>query len=174
LLVQALLFTALLLYLVAQVATFGLTDPDATFQSPSCLIAPTSNDAIITYLQQEHVHYGWADSWLANPIVFKTNDGIILADPHSIIYRQGFGRLPAYTQAVLHAAHPAMLTFVRHSDTYPLLLHTLDNQHVTYHVRRFPALRGYDVLVVTDLSRNVSLVGSRDFAAVFPYCSVYE
>jgi len=174
LIIQGVLFAILLLYVGAQIATFGLTDADATFQSPSCLVAPASDDSIIAYLQQEHVHYGWADSWLATPIVFNTNDGIILADPHPIIYQQGFGRLPAYTQAVLHADHPAMLTFVPHSDTYPLLLHALDNQHVTYRVRRFPALRGYDVLVVTNLSRNVALAGSRDFAAVFPYCAVYQ
>src|SRR5205085_752012 len=88
LIIQATLCITLPLYLGAHIATFGLTDPNATFQSPSCSIAPANNDAIIAYLQQEHVHYGWATSWLANPIVFKTNDGIILADPHPLIHQQ--------------------------------------------------------------------------------------
>src|SRR5205085_2132735 len=81
---QGLLLVFLVVYLGVQASTFGLTDPDATYQSPSCPIAPAYNDPIIAYLQHEHVHYAWAVSWISYPILFKTNGGIILADPRPL------------------------------------------------------------------------------------------
>lgn len=167
---QVLLFAVLLAYVGAQVSTYVLTDPDATYQSASCPIAPAYNDPIIAYLQHEHVHYAWAITWVGNPIIFKTNDGIIMSDPRMIIYHNGLGRVPAYTEAVLHADRPAMLTIVRHNDSYPILLKILDARHVTYKAMRFPSEPGYDVLVVTSMSRTVSVLESKAFAAAFPGC----
>ena len=167
---QAILFALLFAYVGAQVSTYLLTDPDATYQSPSCPIAPAYNDPIIAYLQHEHVHYAWAITWIGNPIIFKTNDGIIMSDPRTIIYHNGLGRIPAYTEAVLHADRPSMLTIVKHNDTYPTLLKILDAKQVTYKVMRFPSEPGYDVLVVTQLSRTVSVLESKDFKTAFPGC----
>lgn len=167
---QAILFALLFAYVGAQVSTYLLTDPDATYQSPSCPIAPAYNDPIIAYLQHEHVHYAWAITWIGNPIIFKTNDGIIMSDPRTIISHYGLGRIPAYTEAVLHADRPSMLTIVKHNDTYPTLLKILDAKQVTYKVMRFPSEPGYDVLVVTQLSRTVSVLESKDFKTAFPGC----
>ena len=167
---QAILLALLLAYIGAQVSTYVLTDPDATYQSASCPIAPANNDPIIAYLQQEHVHYAWAITWIGNPIIFKTNDGIIMSDPRTIIYHNGLGRIPANTEAVLHADRPSMLTIVKHNDTYPTLLKILDAKQVTYKVMRFPSEPGYDVLVVTQLSRTVSVLESKDFKTAFPGC----
>ncbi|HYU75017.1 MAG TPA: hypothetical protein VEL31_20305 [Ktedonobacteraceae bacterium] len=167
---QAILFALLFAYVGAQVSTYLLTDPDATYQSASCPIAPAYNDPIIAYLQHEHVHYAWAITWIGNPIIFKTNDGIIMSDPRTIIYHNGLGRIPAYTEAVLHADRPSMLTIVKHNDTYPTLLKILDAKQVTYKVMRFPSEPGYDVLVVTQLSRTVSVLESKDFKTAFPGC----
>ena len=167
---QAILFALLFAYIGAQVSTYVLTDPDATYQSASCPIAPAYNDPIIAYLQHEHVHYAWAITWIGNPIIFKTNDGIIMSDPRTIIYHNGLGRIPAYTEAVLHADRPSMLTIVKHNDTYPTLLKILDAKQVTYKVMRFPSEPGYDVLVVTQLSRTVSVLESKDFKTAFPGC----
>ncbi|MFL5697412.1 MAG: hypothetical protein ACJ797_09990 [Ktedonobacteraceae bacterium] len=167
---QAILFALLFAYVGAQVSTYVLTDPDATYQSASCPIAPAYNDPIIAYLQHEHVHYAWAITWIGNPIIFKTNDGIIMSDPRTIIYHNGLGRIPAYTEAVLHADRPSMLTIVKHNDTYPTLLKILDTKQVTYKVMRFPSEPGYDVLVVTQLSRTVSVLESKDFKTAFPGC----
>jgi len=168
------LFALLFAYLGTQVATYALTDPDATYQSPSCPIAPANNDPIIAYLQHEHVHYAWAITWIGNPIIFKTNDGIILSDPRLIINRfinyHDPGRYPAYTKALLHADRPAMLTLVMHQDTYPMLLRLLDSRHVTYKARRFPSEPGYDVLVVTSLSRTLPIEATHTFTAAFPGC----
>ncbi len=167
---QAILLALLLAYIGAQVTTYVLTDPDATYQSASCPIAPAYNDPIIAYLQHEHVHYAWAITWIGNPIIFKTNDGIIMSDPRTIISHYGLGRIPAYTEAVLHADRPSMLTIVKHNDTYPTLLKILDAKQVTYKVMRFPSEPGYDVLVVTQLSRTVSVLESKDFKTAFPGC----
>ena len=167
---QAILLALLLTYVGAQVSTYVLTDPDATYQSASCPIAPAYNDPIIAYLQHEHVHYAWAITWIGNPITFKTNNSIIMSDPRTIIYHNGLGRIPADTEAVLHADRPSMLTIVKHNDTYPTLLKILDAKQVTYKVMRFPSEPGYDVLVVTQLSRTVSVLESKDFKTAFPGC----
>jgi hypothetical protein len=167
---QALLLVFLVVYLGVQASTFGLTDPDATYQSPSCPMAPAYNDPIIAYLQHEHVHYAWAISWISYPILFKTNDGIILADPRPLMYYHGLGRLPGYAEALLHADRPGFLTLVKSGDRYPLLLKILDRKRVTYHMMRFPSEPGYDVLVVTSLSRTVSIFESKDFVQAIAGC----
>ncbi len=93
-----------------------------------------------------------------------------MSDPRTIIYHNGLGRIPADTEAVLHADRPSMLTIVKHNDTYPTLLKILDAKQVTYKVMRFPSEPGYDVLVVTQLSRTVSVLESKDFKTAFPGC----
>jgi hypothetical protein len=165
-----LVFAVMFAYLGEQAYTYVLTDPDETYQSASCPIAPAYNDQIIAYLQQEHVHYGWAISWIANPIIFKTNDAIILTDPRPIIFHSGMGRIPADTVAVMKADRPSMLTLIRHNDAYPILERLLDTKQVTYHAMRFPSQRGYDVLVLTALSRTVSLYETSGFGTAFPNC----
>ena len=172
-LAQGLLLFVLLAYFGAQVSTYVLTDPNYTFLSPSCPIAPANDAPIITYLQQQHVHYAWAMTWIANPIILKTNDSIILADPRFIIYQDKqmpLGRIPADTEAVLHANRPALLTIIRHTGSYPVLLHLLDSKGITYHTMRFYSAPGYDVLVVTSLSRTLSLSTSDIFKAAFRAC----
>ncbi len=167
---QALIGILLFSYLGVQAYTYVLTDPDATYQSPSCPIAPAYDDGIITYLQQQHVHYAWAITWVGSPITFKTNSSIITADPRFLLTHNGLGRIPAYTEDVLHANRPAMLTIIRSNDTAPALLRTLNALHVTYTVARFPSEPGYQVLVVTSLSRTVSLFESKGFGSSFPGC----
>ncbi len=167
---QVLIGLLLLSYLGVQVYTYVLTDPDATYQSPSCPIAPAYDDGIITYLQQQHVHYAWAITWVGNPITFKTNSSIITADPRFPLAHNGLGRIPDYTEDVLHADRPAMLAIIRSNDPAPILLKTLDALHVTYSTARFPSEPGYQVLVVTAMSRTVSIFESKGFGAAFPGC----
>ncbi len=170
LIAQISLSVVLLTYFAVQVASYGLSDPDATFLSPSCTIAPASNDAIIAYLQKEHVHYAWAIQWVGNPIIFKTNNSIILADPRVIIFHYGLGRIQAYTEALLHADRPSMLSIVPHNKRYPAILRIMDAQHVTYHMKRFPSEPGYDIIAVTSLSQTVPISSSQDFQGAFSYC----
>ncbi len=150
------LLIILALYLCSQVYTYLQTDGAVIFQSFACTIAPVNNEPIIAYLQQEHIHYAWAPMWIGNSIVFKTNSSIIIADPR-IITVNASNHIPANTTAVSHANHASVLAFIGNPvDPHPDLLKTLDAQHVKYHSVRFPAEQGFEVLVVTPLSRTLS------------------
>ncbi len=164
------LFVLLMFSLGMQSASYGMVNPAATFQSPSCPIAPANNDPIIAYLQKQHVHYAWAVPWIGNPITFKTDDGIITADPRPLLNFIQITRINAYLRDVSLANRPAILTFVPHNDAYPLLLWILDTKHVTYRAAYFPSEPGTDVLVVTGLSRTFSLYDSPYMRDVFGNC----
>jgi hypothetical protein len=162
----------LLLSIILQATLYGVTDPGSTFQSPYCTFAPANNDAVISYMEREHIHYAWAINWLAYPIVFKTHGDIIMSDPLPLIrHIQILDRLPAYTSAVSNAARPSMVVLVKHSDPYPLILKMLDGQQITYRVARFPAQQGRDVLVVTPLNQTVNPASSAAYFNVF-VCSL--
>src|SRR6266704_1625553 len=57
---QGVLLAFLLAYLGMQVWTYGLAGAATTFQSPFCREAPANNDAIIAYMQGEHITRAWA------------------------------------------------------------------------------------------------------------------
>jgi hypothetical protein len=162
----------LLLGIILQATLYGVTDPGSTFQSPYCTFAPADNDAIINYMEREHIRYAWAINWLAYPIVFKTHGAIIMSDPLPLIrHIQILDRIPAYTDAVYNAERPSMVVLVKHSDPYPLILKMLDSQQITYRVARFPAQQGRDVLVVTPLNQTVNPASSPAYFNVF-VCSL--
>ena len=162
----------LLLSIMLQATLYGVTDPGSTFQSPYCTFAPANNDAIINYMEREHIHYAWAINWLAYPIVFKSHGDIIMSDPMPLIrHIQILDRIPAYTVAVYNANRPSMIVLVKHSDPHPLLLKMLDSQQVTYNVARFPAQQGRDVMVVTPLNQTINPTTSPAYFNVF-VCSL--
>jgi hypothetical protein len=168
---QGALFVSVALCLLATAYTYGQTDPGYTFQGPTCTMAPANDGPIIAYLEQQHVHYAWALTWIGNPIIFKTHEDIIIADPRYIVSGYfGAERIPAYTDKVLHAQRPALLAFVGQNERYPLLLSYLNSIHITYHARRFPSEPGTDILVVTGLSRTVPLGQNAVLQHVFPNC----
>ncbi len=165
---QGVLLAFLLGYLGVQAWTYGLTDAAATFQSPFCLEAPANNDAIIAYMQSRHITRAWAPNLLGYPIVFKTNGSIIIANPLALTNPpQAINRIPAYTSAVQQADRPSFLVFARHDDQHPALLKMLDDEGVTYRAARFPSEPGFDVLVVTPVSRTVSPLESKAFDGFF-------
>lgn len=168
--IQVVLLVFLCLSLTAQVGTYGLTNAGRTFQSPYCTTAPASNDAIIAYMQREHIHYAWASNWLAYPIVFKTNSNIVVADPRPVMpsrYYPPYNRIPANTSAVSRVEHASMLVFAHTNDTHPLLLRLLDKEQVDYRAMRFPSGPGIDVVVVTPLNRTVSPLKEDIFFSIF-------
>ncbi len=168
---QGLLFAFVLLYLLVTVYTYTQASPAYTFQSPSCPIAPANDEAIISYLEQQHVHYAWALTWIGNPITFKTQENIIIADPRYIAYNYtNAGRIYSYINDLLHAQRPAFLAFVPHDEVHPLLLRYLDALHVTYQTRLFVAEPGTDIQVVTALSRTVPIEHTAVFQMIFPDC----
>ncbi len=161
----------LILSIYLQVGFYALSDAGSTFQSPFCTRAPANNDAIIAYMQKEHIQYAWANNWLAYPIVFKTHESIIISDPLPLIrHIPMLDRIPAYTQAVRHADRPSFLVLVSHSNPYPAILKLFDAENVMYHVARFPSQAGKDVLVVTPLNQTVSPFNGSSFFDIF-FCS---
>jgi hypothetical protein len=152
-----LLIVFLILSVYLQVALYAASDAGSTFQSTFCTYAPANNDAIIAYMEREHIHYAWANNWIAYPIVFKSHESIIVSDPLPIIRNTPIlNRIPAYTEAVRKADRPSFLILVKHNDPYPLMLELLDIQKVRYNVARFPSQEGRDVLVITPLNQTVS------------------
>jgi hypothetical protein len=140
-----------------QVSLYAASDAGSTFQSTFCTRAPANNDAIIAYMEREHIHYAWANNWIAYPIVFKTHESIIISDPLPLIRNASIlDRIPAYTEAVRKSDRPSFLILVKHDDPYPSLLKLLDIQKVTYNLARFPSQEGRDLLVITPLNRTVS------------------
>src|SRR5205823_13116067 len=88
-------------YLGMQAWTYGLADAATTFQSPFCREAPANNDAIIAYMQREHITRAWAPNLLGYPIVFKTNGSIIAANPLALTSPpHAINRIPSYTSAL--------------------------------------------------------------------------
>ena len=166
---QIILLVFLFGYLGMQAWTYYLTDAATTFQSPFCREAPANNDAIIAYMQGEHITRAWAPNLLGYPIVFKTNGSIIIiANPLALTNPpQAIDRIPAYTSAVQQADRPSFLVFARHGDQHPALLKLLDDEGVMYRAARFPSQPGFDVLVVTPVSRTVSPLESRAFNGFF-------
>jgi hypothetical protein len=123
------------------------------------------------FMQQEHIKYAWAISWIGYPIVFKTNETIILADPRPLIaHANSLGRIPEYVETVLNADRPSLLVFIRHDNRAPELLRVLDSKQVTYRTRRFPALSGRDLLLVTPLNRTFSSLELPSSQSIFAPC----
>lgn len=166
---QIVLFVCLLGYLGAQVSTYALTEPGFTFQSPYCIDAPASVDPLIAYMQQEHMRYAWADSFIAYSIVFKTHGDIIVDDPRPpFVHSVYTTRFPANIEAISRADRPGLIVFVRPDDPHPKLLQILDAEHVIYRVKRFPSQSFIDIMVVTPLNRTVSPFESNTLNALFP------
>lgn len=159
-----LLIGFLIVSVYLQVALYAASDAGSTFQSTFCTRVPANNDAIIAYMERQHIHYAWANNWIAYPIVFKTHESIIISDPIPLIRNSPFlDRIPAYTEAVRKADRPSFLVTVKHNDPYPLILEHLDIQKVRYNVARFPSQEGRDLLVVTPLNQTVSPLDSSFF-----------
>lgn len=158
LLLQVGVFLVFMLFLGTQLYAYYRTDPDITFQTSGCVVAPAKSDPIIAYMEKEHIHYAWASHWVGTPITFKTNGDIIAIEPRTITENWLFvNRIPAYTDAVKNADRPSILLLAWHKYLHPDLLKALDALHITYRVARFPSEPGLgvDLLVVTPLNRSV-------------------
>lgn len=171
-LLQAFLFSILLISLCAQICTYGLANADTMFASPYCGATPSNYEPIIAYMQREHIHYAWAFNFVAFPIVFETDSHIIVADPFAIRHPShsiDATRIPANSNAVLHADRPSLLVLTQHNNPDPLVLRLLNTMHITYRFARFLSGAYRDVLVVTPLNRPVPVfeLDLKDFNTLF-------
>lgn len=147
--IQAGLLAVLALYFCTQGVAYAQADPNYTFHPTGCVAEnPTDVGPILSYLQSENIHYAWASSWIGNRITFLTNEAIIATDWP--------GRVAANGEQVLHSDRPGIILLGQHNGPEPELLRALDADHITYHIARFYAEPGIDVLVVTSLSQTIS------------------
>jgi hypothetical protein len=167
---QVILFLVIALYFGVQCLTYVQTNAGYTFQTSGCTAAPANNDPIMAYMRHWHIHYAWASFWIGNPIMFKSNGEIILADPRIITIRTFGNRIPANTTAVLHAVHPSVLTLISSYDAHPQLLQALDAEKLKYQVARFPSEPGFDLLIVTPLNHPISPFTASSLGAWFAGC----
>jgi hypothetical protein len=150
---QSLLRPALLLLLLAcyfstQFSAYAVTNTHNTFETSGCIQAPGDYSPIITYLRQQHISYALGTAWIGNPITFITDQQILVTEPRA--------RLPEYSERVLHAAHYALLLFVRQDDSKPAIVQALQQKHWRYTVKRFPTVPGWALMVVITPDHNVS------------------
>lgn len=145
--VQGCFVIVLVIYFCTQIYAYAKANAGYTFQTSGCVEAPADSTPVIDYMRRQHIRYAWATGWIADPLTFKTNGTIMVTEPHS--------RIKADSYAVEHADRPSILLLAKH-DANPPLLHALNAEHVTYRVARFPSEPGFDILVLTPLSRTVS------------------
>nr|BBH93163.1 hypothetical protein KTA_13620 [Thermogemmatispora argillosa] len=150
---QSLLRPALLLLLLAcyfstQFSAYAVANTHNTFETSGCVKAPGDYTPIITYLRQQQISYALATAWVGNPITFITNQQILVTEPRA--------RLPEYSQRVLHAAHYALLLFVRQNNSQPAIVEALQQKHWRYTLKRFPTVPGWELMVVITPDHNVS------------------
>jgi hypothetical protein len=147
--IQASLLVVLVLYFCLQGAAYLQASPRYTFQGTDCISPnPTDQSPIINYMQHAHIQYGWATGWLGDPITFKTNGALLVTELP--------GRILANSSTVLHADRPSIFFLVRHDDLHPAILKAVDAKNITYHIERFYAEPGIDLLLVTPLNRTIS------------------
>lgn len=171
-LVPGLLFGLLLCSLALQVLTYQRTDMVHAFESPYCHQAPADDQALVQYLESQHIRYAWSTNWIAYRVDYETNSQVIVADAMPFIPPVvNIDRIPANSLAVRHADRPSLIVFVRKNDPHPPLLQALDAMNVTYKAARFAAVAGTDILVVTPLSRTVSPFESKALSSNFASCS---
>lgn len=145
--VQGCFVVVLVIYFSTQIYAYRTANSGYTFQTSGCVQAPADSTPVIDYMRRQHIRYAWATGWVADPLTFKTNDTITITEPH--------GRVKTDSNAVEHADRPSIILLVVHN-TNPPVLHALDTMHVTYRVARFPSEPGFDILVLTPLSRTVT------------------
>ena len=147
--VQVGLLVLLAIYFFSQGVAYVQADARNTFQGTGCISAnPTNQSAIISYMQHAKIRYAWATGWLGDPITFKTNGALLVTELH--------GRILTNSNTVLHTNRPGIFFLVPQGDAHPALLKSLDAKHVTYHIKRFYAGQGVDLLLVTPLNSTVS------------------
>jgi hypothetical protein len=143
-----LLVAILLVYFGTQGYAYLKSSSHNTFQTSGCIAAPADATPIITYMEQQHIRYALATSWVGDPLTFKT-DGKLLVT-------QEKNRVQSMSDAVLHSDRYSLLFLVDHTGPEPLILQKMDARHITYRTQRFETIPGKDLIVITPLNQTVS------------------
>ena len=96
----------LLLAGLLQAATYGVTSPTQTFQSPYYHAIPVTTAQLTTYLHAHDIHAAWCNHWLGNIVTYETAGATTCADYYDQVYHNGLHRPPG-TLATVAAASRA-------------------------------------------------------------------
>ena len=145
---SVLLSALLLLYYSTLGYAYIQSSSHNTFQTSGCVSAPADATSIITYMQQQHIHYALATSWIGDPLTFKTNGKILVTQERN--------RVQSMSERVLHSDRYSLLLFANQGNSHPLILQKMDAKHITYRVQRFVTVPGREIMVITPLNQTVS------------------
>jgi hypothetical protein len=146
---QVLLVGILLVYFSTQADAYVTSDPHNTFQTSGCVSAPGDDTPIITYMQQHHIRYALATDWIGDPLTFKTDTQLVVAEFKS--------RLPGESERVLQSKRYSLIVFANHDGPQPPILHILQEKHIRYAVKRFFSVPRRDVMIITPLDQTIPI-----------------
>jgi hypothetical protein len=127
----------LLLLPAAQLVTYGLADPTATFQSPYYRHIGLDTQPLLDYLTAHNIHAAWANHWIGNIVTFETDGKTICADYYDQVYHSGIRRPPGTLETVFAADRPSFILIS--TDPHPALAAALDGRGVAYTLAVLPA-----------------------------------
>ncbi len=126
----------LVLLPAAQLVTYGLADPVATFQSPYYRHIGLDTQPLLDYLAAHDIHAAWANHWIGNIVTFETNSRTVCADYYDQIYKGGIHRPPGTLEAVFAADRPSFILIS--TDPHPALAAALDARGIAYTLAVIP------------------------------------
>lgn len=138
--------------LLAYGAPYATSGAIVAMQSPyhSAQTFPAEQAELLTYLEQQHIHYVWTTHWIGYVIMYLEDEHVQCADYVGLAVYNDFRRFPTAIEAVSHADHTSFILEVNSTHNRPALADALDTLHVTYSSAHFGQL-----WVITPLSRTV-------------------
>ena len=139
------------LLLVSYGAPYVVSDQAQAMESTYSvgLRFPSEHADLITYLEQRHITYVWADHWIGNVTMYLTQERIVAADYYDVAVFRSRDRFPEAMAAVTAADRPSFI--YRDTHATPWMATAMTRLGVQYTEARFG-----DIWVITPLTRTVT------------------
>jgi hypothetical protein len=142
----------LLVTLIAYFLPFMLVDAPSAMQSSFAKgnTFPTQNAEMVEYLEQQHIHYVWANHWVGDVVIYLSSQQVLCSDDIALVTQHAQNRFPEIFAAVSAADRPSFIVQLKPSQKKASVEVALDNLGVIYQRAQFGAL-----VVITPLTRTV-------------------
>lgn len=142
----------LALLLLAFAWPYSICDGVRALQSPyaQSLTFPGKDRALLSYLEEQHIHYVWVSHWVGQVVMYLENERIICADYVTATFHLDQPRFPETVQQVAQADRASFIVRADPALGKPALAKELENLQVSYRIAHFGLL-----WVVTPISRTV-------------------
>lgn len=121
---------------VLQVASYTLSSPTQTFQSPYYHRIPAHTSQLLAYLSAHDIHAAWCNHWLGNIVTYQTDGQTVCADYYDQVFSHGIQRPPGTLAKVENADRASFILIL--TDQRPCLAQELDAQGVAYTLAVLP------------------------------------